>query len=195
MDCVDKNEKQDRQDQTTDRQLNNEKPNRSRRAIVPAIGVAVGASMLPSQWRRPVIDTILLPAHAQTTVTPINPDWILTAVTTALGVPSGEVVPVETYTRLRLSGCGLLPGTTISVDATALITPSGEIPLITGASVTTATGSFNEFINVDSGVIVVTSVVDAVQFDIDVDGEAFSYTANAAAIGAAAAGTAVAVSC
>lgn len=185
MDCADKHKK-----------LKNTEPsNKSRRAVVPIVAAAIGAGMLPPHWRRPVIDAVLLPAHAQTSVAPIDPDWVLTGLTTALGVPSGEVTPVETYSRLRLSGCGLLPGTTISVDVTALITPSGEVPLISGASITAATGSFDSFINVDAGAIVVTSVVDALQFDIDVDGEAFTYTANAAAIGAAAAGTATPVSC
>ena len=39
-------------------------------------GVAAAAvNSLPSQWRTPVIDTVLLPAHAQTTVPPFIPDF------------------------------------------------------------------------------------------------------------------------
>ena len=47
--------------------INNDKAPQSnkRRALIASI-TAAGAAGLPSQWRKPVVDHILLPAHAQT---------------------------------------------------------------------------------------------------------------------------------
>ena len=51
------------------RSQNKEKVDRSRRHALVASVAAAGAAGLPSEWKRPVVDSILLPAHAQTSVT------------------------------------------------------------------------------------------------------------------------------
>lgn len=167
----------------------------SRRAVVPAIAGVVAVGSMPSTWRRPLINSVLLPAHAQTTTAVNDPQWVLSGLSTQLAVPSGETLPVESYSRLKFSGCGLIPGSNLTITVTAEISPSGVLPLITAATLTVPSGTFDSFIPVDAGAVVVTSIVTAFQFDIDVDGDSFTYTANAAAIGAAAAGTAVPASC
>jgi len=166
-----------------------------RRRLLPIAAIGVLSTALPSEWRKPVVNAVLLPAHAQTTRPPADPVFSLVELRTVLAVPSGEVVPVEGFSRLRLSACNLPPSTTMSVDVFAEITPSGEIQIINGASVATGTGTISTFVNVNPGTVIVTAIVDAFRFEITVDGSTFIYTANAAAIGAAAAGTAVPASC
>ncbi|MGH1541549.1 MAG: hypothetical protein ACRBHB_14070 [Arenicella sp.] len=57
--------------------------NRTRRkALVASIAVA-GAAGLPSQWKRPIVDHVLLPAHAQTSVNNI----VTTSFTTTVVLP------------------------------------------------------------------------------------------------------------
>jgi|GEM_PF-3467626 len=170
--------------------------NRRRRRLLPLAAAGIVATGLPAHWRKPVIDSVLLPAHAQTTSGPIgDPGFSLTELRTVLSVPSGETTPVEVFSRLQLSACNLPPSSTITVDAFAEITPSGEIQVITAASVSTGTGTISSFINVDASTLAVTSIVAAFRFDIIVDGVPFTFTADAAAIGAAAAGTAAPPTC
>ncbi len=44
-----------------------------RRALLGLAGGVVGASQLPTTWTKPVVDSVILPAHAQTTVVPTTP--------------------------------------------------------------------------------------------------------------------------
>ncbi len=45
-------------------------PTARRRALLGLAGGVVGATQLPATWTKPVVDSVLLPAHAQTTVVP-----------------------------------------------------------------------------------------------------------------------------
>lgn len=45
---------------------------RRRRRLLQALGAFGTAAMLPEQWIKPTVDSVLLPAHAQTTVRELN---------------------------------------------------------------------------------------------------------------------------
>jgi len=190
MDEIEKNNARQRQSANSDNVTD-----RHRRRLLPIAAVGAFSAALSPEWRKPIINAVLLPAHAQTTLPPADPVWSLVDLRTILAVPSGEVVPVESFSRLELSACNLPPSTTMTVDVFAEIIPSGELQIVTGASVATGTGTISSFVNVDAGTVIVTAIVDAFRFEITVDGSTFIYTADAAAIGAAAAGTAVPASC
>ena len=70
--------------------------NKSRRRALVASITAAGAAGLPSEWKRPVVDSILLPAHAQTSVTGTSSftTQITTSFTTIAGIfcEDGEIV-------------------------------------------------------------------------------------------------------
>jgi len=93
-----------------------------RRTLVVSAGLAVPVAFnLPSKWRQPVIDTVLLPGHAQTSCTPLLrgsggagaadpcPVVVLSAglegAQASLLTPSGTVIPVLSLTGLQISGC------------------------------------------------------------------------------------------
>ena len=49
----------------SDKPISEEKPN-ARRDVVKGIAVGVGGVSV-SQWSKPIVETVVLPAHAQTT--------------------------------------------------------------------------------------------------------------------------------
>lgn len=53
-----------------------------RRAVLASVAAAGATCSLPSRWKRPVVDSVLLPAHAQTSVQPTS------AILTTLGALS-----------------------------------------------------------------------------------------------------------
>lgn len=82
-------------------QSNAENADKGRRtALLSAIGVA-GAASLPSEWKKPVIDSLVLPAHAQmspsqmtqTTVTEVIAQRVVT-------ISAGTVTCVRPFTRI-----------------------------------------------------------------------------------------------
>lgn len=50
---------------------NNPQPSNRRRLLKGAVGASALASLLPSQWSKPVINAVLTPAHGQTS--PVDP--------------------------------------------------------------------------------------------------------------------------
>lgn len=43
------------------------KPNNRRKALIGISGGLIGASQLPSTWTKPIVDSVILPVHAETT--------------------------------------------------------------------------------------------------------------------------------
>jgi len=54
-----------------------QQPDEGRREVLRKIliggGIAAGAAMLPDKWTKPVVDSIIAPAHAQTSTTTPTP--------------------------------------------------------------------------------------------------------------------------
>ena len=59
-----------------------------KRSLLGALGVGTGAALLPSKWVSPVIDSVILPAHAITSLT-----FAITACTgeSRNGAPTGQL--------------------------------------------------------------------------------------------------------
>jgi len=102
-----------------------------RQVLGAALAVTAIAPALPSRWTKPIVDTVLLPAHAQTSACAIV-DGLLLAATTRTTTPSGTTTPVTSIATLTFAGCSCDPGATVSITAE---------PEVTGASVGTFTGS------------------------------------------------------
>ena len=64
------NVKSDKQDTQTKGASGNAEDNSRRktlRNILAATGILAGAQVVPSKWSKPIVDTVMLPAHAQGT--------------------------------------------------------------------------------------------------------------------------------
>lgn len=64
---------------STEQKHTSAKTSKGRRALLASVAAAGAAGSLPSQWKRPVVDSIFLPAHAQTSDSPTS------AIVTTLG--------------------------------------------------------------------------------------------------------------
>ncbi|GJL82541.1 MAG: hypothetical protein DHS20C01_21750 [marine bacterium B5-7] len=118
-------------------------------AAISAVGVS-GATQLPKQWSRPVVDHVLLPAHAQTT-TPVSTSEPACLISCTSGIIEDLEVyyddflsthflarfAVTTYTNCISEPGGDVTSTTISVFDTAF---AGYFNLLA-----TETGSFSSY--------------------------------------------------
>jgi len=102
-----------------------------RNVIGAALAVTAIAPTLPTRWTKPVVDTVLLPAHAQTSTCAIV-DGLLLASTTRTTTPSGATTPVTSIATLTFAGCSCDPGAAVSITVE---------PEVTGVSVGTFTGT------------------------------------------------------
>ena len=97
--------------------INSESIDQRRRAvhkIVVGTTVVTGASLLPTSWKKPVIDTIVVPAHAQ-----------MSATTTPAATTTAQVTTTAEVT------------TTAQVTTTAEVTTTTEEPTTTPPPTTT----------------------------------------------------------
>ena len=121
----------------------NEKTPGSRRNLLKALaaggGVAVSVASLPKTWSRPQIDSVLLPAHAQTTDTEEPPEgserqcrggcFERTDTTGSVFWDSES----ETATFFTASGCeGAAPGATAAVVADSISEAESSLPCSEG---------------------------------------------------------------
>lgn len=102
-----------------------------RRVLGATLAGAALTPVLPSRWTKPVVDTVLLPAHAQTTSCSIVAGLLLAA-TTRTTTPSGAVTPVTSIATLTFAGCSCEPGAAVSITVD---------PEVSGASVGSFTGT------------------------------------------------------
>lgn len=70
-----------------------QQPGNDRRAVLKAAlaGGSLGALLLPGSWIKPVLETVIVPAHAATS----------TAVTTTTAAPTTTVAPTTTNVQLQ----------------------------------------------------------------------------------------------
>ena len=53
--------------------MNNKNPNTRRKLLIGLGSTVVGASQLPKSWSKPIVNSVILPTHAQTTETDTSP--------------------------------------------------------------------------------------------------------------------------
>lgn len=99
-----------------------------RKTILGIVGTAGGASLLPEKWVKPVIDSVILPSHAQTSSTtttsaPVTPAPTTTASTTT-STTTTTVAPDPVVAVLNGVVDGDI-GTQFTVDASASTGPAG----------------------------------------------------------------------
>lgn len=140
----------------TDKKQNNDahhKPDTSdanrdrRRKLLAGGGTVLGAAAFPKEWTRPVFETVILPAHAQTSGSVLGDQLPLTQVTDAGGwldylIPTAHA---QTGTGDLLGGCIILAFNGDTVEATLLLSGGGEL---------SNTGTHNP----DTGVFAVTGI-------------------------------------
>lgn len=102
-----------------------------RRVLGATLAATALTPVLPSRWTKPVVDTVLLPAHAQTSSCAIVAGLLLAA-TTRTTTPSGAVTPVTSIATLTFAGCSCEPGAAVTITAE---------PEVSGASVGAFTGT------------------------------------------------------
>lgn len=102
-----------------------------RQVLGVAVAVTAIAPALPTRWTKPIVDTVLLPAHAQTSACAIV-DGLLIASTTRTTTPSGSTTPVTSIATLTFAGCSCDPGAAVSITVE---------PEVSGTSVGTFTGN------------------------------------------------------
>lgn len=133
------------------RRLPDQATDRQKRLLFTALlsGTTVGLSMakLPSRWSRPIVDSVLLPAHAQATCGALCAssnvfDFVAldaTAIDVSVRIPSGGPA-VTAMDRVQITLCGIVPGIGVNVQVLANLNPAGQIDLGSNNTVT-ATGN------------------------------------------------------
>ena len=99
-----------------------------RKMLVGITGIAAGLSQAPSKWTRPVVDVVLLPAHAQTSTTTMAPTTAAPVQTT----PAPCATPVLDTSHITVSNELVMrdpSGLTSGGTATTQITNSSTVAI------------------------------------------------------------------
>ena len=78
---------------------NSSQNDKSRRKVLLASVAAAGAAGLPSEWKRPIVDSVLLPAHAQ-----MSPSITTTSMTSSTGSPVTSSFTTQVSTTFTTQG-------------------------------------------------------------------------------------------
>lgn len=79
-------------------------------------GIAVGASSLPPQWAKPIVDKVVFPAHAETSPEPTTTTTTTTAApATTTTTPTTTAVPCEN----RIA-CAFNSGDSLTIDVSTI---------------------------------------------------------------------------
>ena len=120
-----------------------------RRAALTIAGLA-GISSLPQSWKKPIINNVILPAHAQTSTTSLCSDgssrWLMSeyqenGVDFDQGSPQSEVAITISGNQIDLVTDWFIINTTDSSSSRGRVTDSGTIDLSTGQATTSPAGS------------------------------------------------------
>ncbi len=141
----------------TDQKLKSDKKdleNKGRRKAIKKIAAGVGAvatyNVLPKQWTRPIVDQIVMPAHAATSGTSLHDPCTITVVSgdqstaTVTIQVNGYVTPPTANLPTSIVAAGSVTvNTTTAADGTFLgtVTVSGGPGITSVAVVTTVTGA------------------------------------------------------
>jgi len=188
-------------------------PNVNRRAAIRrSLGVAAGAAVFaPTSWKKPVIENVLLPAHAQTSPppedsTPLFGSITGNPVTPALGAASSESrtpsggapggPTVDALSSVTMTGCVTVAGTPVTCTAVADLGGT-TVNLGSATGTAAADGSFATVINVPATAIAPTAAIVSISITCTLTTGAVSGPTvfTPAQLSAALAGTASPASC
>ena len=130
-----------------------------RKLLVGLTGGIAGISQIPAQWSKPIVDTVLLPAHAQTSTTTVAP-------TTA--APATTPAPVTTPAPTTPAPCPtpVLDANNVTTSTNLVLTdPSGQTS--GGMAKTQITNTSTVAISLSNSLSVVPSV-QGVNFNLAV---------------------------
>ncbi len=93
----DSENKKSKSDKKQDLKGNAESKESGRRKLLKAGGVVASSYAVPEKWKKPVVDTVLLPSHAQTTATPApTPGSVAPTPAPTTGAPTPPPTPAPT---------------------------------------------------------------------------------------------------
>jgi len=136
----------------------------SRRAVLRKCLLAAGvtAVALPSTWRKPLVNSVILPAHAQTSpITSAPPSFTsgrVTNVTTTSRTPSGGTA-VTALASIEMSGCLGVAGVSVSCTLEADLGGT-TLPLGTASATSDASGSYSLPVTVPIATVAEISSID-----------------------------------
>lgn len=120
-------------------------------------GLGVVAT-LPPHWKKPLVDAVVLPAHAQTSFAVSFSSARLTSATSENRPLSGGGSASDALATLGLSGCAGVPGETVTCDFLADLGGT-LVPIGMNSAVTDAAGSFTVTVNVPTTTVVSTGAI------------------------------------
>jgi len=170
----------------------------SRRAVLTRVfGVAAGAAVIaPTSWTKPVIDSVLIPAHATTTTvgTGLSFDGgVLASAASETRTPSGGT-SIDALSALTIAGCITAPSQTITCTATADLGGT-TVNLGSGSVVSGTSGDFSVDINVPASSVAPTTAIVSITVTCTAAGETEQMVIPAAAISTALAGGTATATC
>lgn len=156
------------------------------RYLIATAAIGVPATLnLPARWRQPIVNSVILPAHAQTSC-PIPPpgrssrrdhdeclvvtlSGALEDATAELRTPSGTVIPVLSLATLQIGGCCNAIGHTVTATSVVvnLAAPEPSVSLPAGSSTVTSTGNFS--INVATPVSPLLAITDIADVTVELN--------------------------
>ena len=105
------------------------------------IAISAAGTTLPKQWTKPVVDSITLPAHAQTSGTTAAPSPAPISCSAAFITSiQNSPFPPPNFLPVSVSGQLLSGASGVTVSITATTTPTSTT--LTGMAMTNATGAF-----------------------------------------------------
>lgn len=179
-----------------------------RRAVLRrSLGIAAGAAVLaPTQWKKPIVDSVLLPAHAQTSVPPSTtvpgfktptgggPDSVIINAASETRTPSGGT-SVDSLSQLTVAACVTMAGLSVTCSAVADL---GGTSVNLGSSTSTSgsTGAFSNTINVPATSVAPTAAITSITVVCSLPGGvSMTSTFTPAQLSAGLAGTATPPTC
>lgn len=123
----------------------------TRRAVTVGLLAGVGAAHVPGKWVTPVINSLVLPAHGQTSAFPnlcadgtstwLMSDYEENGTSFNQGTPQSQVEITISGTQINLITDWCVINSVSNSQSRGRVTDSGTVNLITGAATTSPTGS------------------------------------------------------
>lgn len=153
-------------------------------------GFGVVAATLPQRWQKPLIDAVVLPAHAQ--LSPVAVSFSASSITSATSenrpLSGGSSAP-DALATLGLSGCAGVVGATVTCAFTAAL-GSTLVTMGSSTAVTDATGSFTVVLSVPATTVVSTGAITSIMATCGALGVSSTITLTTAQLSVALAGAA-----
>lgn len=156
------------------------------------------AVALPLVWHKPMVNAVLMPAHAQTSIRsfPIVDSLHQVAqLFTEDRLPSGSVTTVESIGRVRFRGCRLPPNASISVNAFIERAVGADLALLTDSFTAAGSGNYTHTVVIGTQPILPITDVTGIRVEMIINGEVFNYSLSQSDVNDAVNGTTPALTC